>query len=102
MEKRVNARELQKLAAKYREEPTEVYLHDLEHGDLFMCNLGAHSNYLYKFDKNVYVGGKLDHSLAWELGYIEGGDITSRGKGEPSNWNPYCGVYKVKIVVFPS
>lgn len=92
----ITVAEIEKLAAERRETPREVELYRLEPGDLFMCNLGAHRGYLYKFHRNVYVGGKLDHSLAWE---VADGELTTRNQGkDSSNWNPYCGVYKVRPV----
>lgn len=98
MEKRVTATEVDQLARARRREPREVELHSLQHGDLFMCNLGAHQGYLYKFVENVY-SPTLDHSLAVEIMHC---DQSMRQRDlEPSNWNPYCRVYKVRVIFFP-
>lgn len=105
MEKRVTATEVERLAEARRREPKEVELHELKRGDLFMCNLGAHEGYLYKFVKSVYVAGRepntgvLDHCLATEVMHC---DQSMRQRDlEPSNWNPYCRVYKVRVIFFP-
>lgn len=75
-------------------------LHELMYGELFMCDLGAHKGYLYKFVRNVYdKGDKLDYSEAVEIGQLDNGGLYLRNSSlTPSNWNPHCSVYKVQLV----
>lgn len=102
-EKRLSAREITSLAAKYAETQPTVEVCHLEHGDMFMWDTGAAQGYVYMFDKNTYrEDGTIEYSWAWCVaGTASGRIVPKRNRDCSENWNHCAQVRRVQLVAFP-
>lgn len=76
-------------------------LYTLQHGDLFLCDVGAHKNRLFRYNHTSYRTDRKTIEYCWarQIAELVDGIWVTTPKCEIEKWNHVATVRRVKIEV---